>query len=1396
MSNSEEMDSCVSATQETYENAKEEDAKKKSFNENQNVSWGESQDFCLVIEGDESMTEREKLSVENEDANRKDSAEQSNLQQIPDMSETDDKVVITNDEVKNIGDEKIMEKNESVGNVFSDVNERKNELSDEDEIIQATPPQNYSPSRKGAGNIDITSLKRKVESIDEPPAKVARTISMEDIADSKKRLENEEEESCQSGESDDSYQDLFKNIDKHVVIEETQDPTIQEFTQNSLTSPLKSTTIDDDKMQNPRLSEQVNQQEEVFSEKCCSMEKDENLNVSAKLTDVSANDSTTVNINSINESDSQVEDSDLPIEANRNVDSTVAVEKSATETLDETNRSVKDTETIFDENNKVEHTNFIEKTADDKKILSSQIKLRTSVELIYESASQIADKKKPEVVEIDEDEGDKIVDSSAEVIYDPVNTKPEPEVVEIVDDSHEDVEKARSGLVPDSGESSEVQTVEKSSIDCSYKSTESMKESSLDSRPPTTDNRMVNGSLESKKVDNDVTLSIESDTFSGYDASIFTKADINVDNAKKLDSVNSFVFRDPDPENIELISLSDTDTSNVEEKSKSDLINNSVPTKTVQVEREISMYVKLKCMLHMDESTKEYVNKELTAVHCEPVVIEPTISRQKNEDSQSSLADISDNKDSPPGSVNSNPHLYQLNPSRLSIMSSISSSSSASSAAALAAKLALRALGPTRYAKKLSSQESLLTDKLVLDEIYNRVTREWKNHHLMTATILNCANTELSTTNVSNIELTDHRNSHHLRDNFVRSSTPSEDAVGGAKVELTATPKSTKKGKAVKRPRSKVTKSNVMQTNGNENMTNINTEPALHASSVAEIDTPSGRKKSRLESTENKLGVDILANSSLRNDPADELIGKSVFAKWSDNNYYPGMVDDRLKTKYKVNFYDGKSKTLIPEFVIPIPKILREGLSVYATTKTNDYGSCGIIVDSHASSTVSNSEDCSDTYYTVETDEGERLRVQVRDIFLSADQAQVLKEEVDSASKSSMPSTPKMLGQVTLDNMVDGKRRSKRIGTPVFSTPKSRSNGTSSSTSKIKSSEPSVSGVSVKLKETLSENEGLSSDSNVESTQVQDEYVLRGLQKEIIGTPHEQNVKGPQNRIKGKPRNKKKTEDPQTIAMLGPIPPTNSNIFKGMSFILTCVDLKTLDRYKDIASAASSIETEATDTDVETENEEDWVDRPFVRERLHSQILAGGGKIYEDFDQIPKDDYKNTKLITNVPNTTAKSILCLSVGITACNHKWIIRCCSEGKIVNAAEDALPTGWSLQKRTYVETFQADKSKPLLENIVIIPNLVSDRQFITFWRQVCENAGAVVLIADNLGAMEALDFDSNVVVLSNWTCPSWAVERANQLRIPILSTTWVIQCLIEGKLCPHDQHPRYKYNCIPN
>ncbi|XP_011866762.1 PREDICTED: tumor suppressor p53-binding protein 1-like isoform X2 [Vollenhovia emeryi] len=1367
-----------------------EDGSLKVNNETQRASLNESQDFHLLVESDD-----ESMVKETQDG------EAQQLKTLEALQSEDDNATTRNDrEDETVTNEKAMEDQaaeKTEGNVSGE-SQKKDEPFDEDEVIQGTPPQSYSPSRK-MRSVDVASLKRKARTVDEDQiaAKVARTTSTDDATKVEGQLE--EEESRQSCESDDSYQDLFKNIDKNVIIEETQDPTNVEFTQNSLQIPTEQVAKSaDDKAQKRHTDQQGEEFPEKYSQ---SEEKDENLNVSAKLADSSANDSMFVMNDSTNESDSQLEDNSPSVETKGDVSSTsvvIADEKtSGIGTLSET-ESARDTETVADENNRVEQSNCTKKKADDNDgtISSSQTKSRFSVELIYEGANRAVDNEsrpKPHVVQIDDDGEKSILDSSAEVTYDSQGTR--PEVVQI-DDSHEYVER----IVLDSlGKDAEIHTVDKSSSyesKSSHMSLESMKETSLDSKL-TPETKLVNGSAESKKSDTETTMSLDSDTFIGCD-DLIPPAVLTTREILKLPPNRDLSM--PKDDNVELISISDHETSNVEEKSKSSLMYNN--TKTMQVEREIHVWLKLKCLMHVDENTKEPVSKELTAVQCEPMVID-SVSRQKNDDSQSSLADISDNKDSSPASINSNAQLYQLNP-RLSILSS---SSSGSSAASLAFKRTQKHLfsmpmGPAKHAKK-SSQEALSTapDKQTLDDTYHRLTHEWKNHRLLTTTILNHANAELGTTataaaattivdtfaNVSNEPLDDH---HHLEENNMRSSTPSDQPMTSMKIELAVTPKNTKKNKAVKRPRSKMTKSDAAQING-EN------EPTRRTA-ASETDTPSSRKKIKTEDTEDKLrmsDMDVLANSSPRNDLDDELIGKNVFAKWSDNNYYPGTVIDRLKTKYKVKFYDGQSKTLIPEFVIPT-KILRKGLSVYVTTNINDYGFYGVIIDFDTSST-------DNTYYTVETDEHKRLRVQLQNISLTVDQAKVLKEEMDSASKIALLSTPKTLGQVTLDNMVDGKRRSKRIGTPLFSTPKSRSNaaGTSTPASKTKA-EPSVSGMSAKLKRekgVLSENEGVSSDSNVELVQTGDEwYVLRGVQKEINGTPYEQIVKGPQSRIKGKSRSKKKAEDDlQMIQDLGPIP--SNSIFKGMSFILTCAVLKKLDRYpKDTkVSTASETETDASETDFETENEDGWVDQAFVRERLHAQILAGGGKLYEDFGEIPKDEYKNTILISNVPNTTAKTILCLSVGIRVCNHKWVSRSCNEGKAVSTAEYALPNGWSLKKKIYIEAYETSKSKPLSEIVVIIPSLAYDGEYAIFWQQVCENAGAIVVIVEDSGAMEKIDFVySNVVIISNRKCPLWATDRAAREQIPVLSTTWVVQCIIEGQLCPRDEHPCYRYNYILN
>ncbi|XP_043506794.1 uncharacterized protein LOC122527053 [Frieseomelitta varia] len=1245
----------------------------------------------------------------------------------------------------------------------SSVPQSKEQYTNEDEeIIQCTPPATSSPCQKQIAANVVTSLKRKAESLDEPPVKILRLASKEDTT-SEERIQ-EEEESCHSFKSDDSHHEFPKNYSNaNVIIAETQDAEENEDAKDVVELPATYKERARDEKQNPELEM-----------KDYEIDKNKNFNDTSKLYQAITKRDFNDEISELKDTSESSEnrttqvEKDSPLKAvaveklksdlgNKNTDGTKPIEAKDSKvtynektedkangidtarntTLQQNSSSIQ--EILVPEESSESHTNTC----------STNIsKSRMSIELLYDQTTiREVKPKSTELVEIDED-GEKIVlDSSQE--------------------ESEGKTETRSGLDNTKSDTIYKSCLEtKSSSEFSYKSIENTKESSIDLVKSS--NKLVNGSSESKKCDTDSTVSLQSDTFN--DMPVLDKAEsigaVTHNANKQIKAIS--VSKDSDHADLLSVSDNEPDVFIVDDKSKSNSTHSSSITKALQMEKEIGIYVRMKCLLHIDEGTKEYVSKEITNVQCETIAAEPTLSRQKNNDTSASLADISgnDNKEASPGSVNSNPQLYQLNPSRLSFASTISSLSSVSSAASLAAKLAIRdnihfslPRAPAKHAKRLAQDIHSLTEKQAIDETYERLNKEWQNSRLLTTTILNFANAELAGTesyNISNERIDDQLQK-------IRCSTPE---VQQDVVQL-QTPKSTKKSKAVKRPKSKVAKSDD-QSNG------VNKIPKV--SSLAES-TPN-KKKSKMEHTSNVLPSTVNV-STKPHVIADELIGKDVFAKWSDNNYYPGTVIDKIKMKYKVNFYDGKNKILIEDFVIPIPKVLKEGLSVYAATKNYDYGSCGIIV--HAE-TIGN-----EVYYTVETDEGEKLRVQIKDLSLSADQAQVLKEEIDLENKN-LPSTPKHLGQVTLDNMVDGKRRSKRISTPSFTTPKSRLIQTFANRLEV---EPSVSGITSTIKKerkVFTESDGVSSDSNV-SMKVDPEFSI-GIQPEIIGTPYEQVVKGPQSRIKSKSRSKKKVDDEETIATFGPIPHTDSNLFKGMSFLLTCVTLESIDRFQD----DKDDKYDKSSDPGTSEDELEWSKKPFIRDRLTKQIVAGGGKVYADFNEIPQDEYKNTKLITNVPNTTAKALLCLSVGIPVYNHNWIIRCCQEGKLVNPAENGLPAGWSLEKNAYIEMFQRPSNKPLTQVVVIIPVVESEKQFAPFWRQVCENAGAVVILADKRGAVES--FEQGTVVLTNSLCPSWAVEEASKLQIPLLSTTWVVQCLIEGKLCPYDGKSRYKYNYKKN
>lgn len=71
-------------------------------------------------------------------------------------------------------------------------------------------------------------------------------------------------------------------------------------------------------------------------------------------------------------------------------------------------------------------------------------------------------------------------------------------------------------------------------------------------------------------------------------------------------------------------------------------------------------------------------------------------------------------------------------------------------------------------------------------------------------------------------------------------------------------------------------------------------------------------------------------------------------------------------------------------------------------------------------------------------------------------------------------------------------------------------------------------------------------------------------------------------------------------------------------------------------------------------NETKFSSLPFVKEYLQNQIEAGGGVVYSHFEVIPKNKYKQCKLIAARPCSTAKYVQCLAANITVSNSHILV----------------------------------------------------------------------------------------------------------------------------------------------
>ncbi|XP_052902870.1 TP53-binding protein 1-like isoform X2 [Anopheles moucheti] len=230
--------------------------------------------------------------------------------------------------------------------------------------------------------------------------------------------------------------------------------------------------------------------------------------------------------------------------------------------------------------------------------------------------------------------------------------------------------------------------------------------------------------------------------------------------------------------------------------------------------------------------------------------------------------------------------------------------------------------------------------------------------------------------------------------------------------------------------------------------------------------------------------------------------------------------------------------------------------------------------------------------------------------------------------------------------------------------------------------------------------------------------------------------------------------------LLGPIPVDAKSLFRNKHFLLSCTVPS-----KGVAAAATQFSSV-----------------PFVKQHIRRQIEAGGGKVYQFFEDVPKNKYKQCKLIAPRPSTTAIYVQCLASNIVAVSHEWIIQCCQVMMMLDYKQHALPAGWSFLENRFIDWSSGrgkDKrtsSTPFASVCINVASLCKD--FNDFWSRVCKLAGGTVRLIKTES-----DITENLTgyLLTDQEFPEEIKIKAARTGLLVVSTVWVVQSLILGRVC---------------
>ncbi|XP_039265801.2 uncharacterized protein LOC120341376 [Styela clava] len=496
--------------------------------------------------------------------------------------------------------------------------------------------------------------------------------------------------------------------------------------------------------------------------------------------------------------------------------------------------------------------------------------------------------------------------------------------------------------------------------------------------------------------------------------------------------------------------------------------------------------------------------------------------------------------------------------------------------------------------------------------------------------------------------------------------------------------------------------------------TDMTSFPFDNSSAVKGDESVNGNKESTSDPSRIDLSIPVLAR------PARECY------------YYPGLLQtkDSESGKYTVYFEDDGRDRQIRETDILLIDMLPVGQEVYAQSDSDDsadwWYSAGTIVS------YWRDDDDKRGYVITKPAAGNnktkrytRKQVIVKLENLSND-LKLLKLQ---------PASGLTTADVSLDNIMDGKRRTRRsraadsaVSSPAASRPGTPSSTTSktprSSRKRRADSESSESSSCVPFPTTKKSKRG----------------------KLSYGSPRT-------------PAKRKSSNTPSKASMTY----KESKLFEKCGFLLTSTTGKDHPSSEFDSPPCTNI-------------------YGYDREVLKKQINAGDGVVVKDFTQLMSCDRSELYVVSDNFCRTMNYFNALAAGIQCISYIWINDSTNAGRLKAIKSYVLPAGYSLQHMGIVE-------RPIspIQPLSGIRVSLHMRDLAT-WNPLLCIAGCISVSTrkDKLKTDCSLSCD---VVVADSSCDQSIMERAEKLKIPVVSIEWVIQCLINNKKLPFIGHSQY-------